>query len=76
MGPLARTVEDAALFLDVTSTLPIPDGGFVGAQSGQGKTGQRERRQSHAAAQHFTTVQRGIHQVVYWEFKKARSSAD
>jgi amidase len=33
MGPLARTVEDAALFLDVTSTLPGPDGGFVGAAS-------------------------------------------
>ncbi len=31
MGPIARTVEDAALFLDVTSTLPVPDGGFVGA---------------------------------------------
>jgi amidase len=30
-GPLARTVEDAALFLDVTSTLPTPDGGFVAA---------------------------------------------
>ena len=30
-GPIARTVEDAALFLDVTSTLPVPDGGFVGA---------------------------------------------
>ncbi len=30
-GPIARTVEDAALFLDVTSTLPGPDGGFVAA---------------------------------------------
>lgn len=30
-GPLARTVEDAALFLDVTSTQPGPDGGFVAA---------------------------------------------
>jgi amidase len=30
-GPLARTVEDAALFLDVTTTQPGPDGGFVGA---------------------------------------------
>ncbi len=30
-GPLARTVEDAALFLDVTTTLPSPDGGFVAA---------------------------------------------
>ncbi len=30
-GPLARTVEDAALFLDVTTTLPAPDGGFVAA---------------------------------------------
>ena len=32
-GPLARTVEDAALFLDVTTTLPAPDGGFVAAAS-------------------------------------------
>jgi amidase len=30
-GPLARTVEDAALFLDVTTTMPAPEGGFVGA---------------------------------------------
>jgi amidase len=30
-GPLARHVADAALFLDVTSTLPVPDGGFLGA---------------------------------------------
>lgn len=30
-GPIARTVEDAALFLDVTSVLPGPDGGFVTA---------------------------------------------
>jgi amidase len=30
-GPLARTVEDAALFLDVTTALPSPDGGFVAA---------------------------------------------
>ncbi len=30
-GPLARTVEDAALFLDVTTTTPAPEGGFVGA---------------------------------------------
>lgn len=30
-GPLTRTVEDAALFLDVTTTLPAPDGGFVAA---------------------------------------------
>ncbi|MDZ4267692.1 MAG: amidase, partial [Mycobacterium sp.] len=30
-GPLARTVEDAALFLDATTTMPAPDGGFVGA---------------------------------------------
>lgn len=28
-GPITRTVEDAALFLDVTTTLPAPDGGFV-----------------------------------------------
>jgi amidase len=30
-GPLTRTVEDAALFLDVTTTLPAPEGGFVAA---------------------------------------------
>ena len=30
-GPITRTVEDAALFLDVTTTLPAPDGGFVAA---------------------------------------------
>jgi amidase len=30
-GPLARTVEDAALFLDATTSLPAPDGGFVAA---------------------------------------------
>jgi amidase len=30
-GPIARTVEDAALFLDVTSSLPGPEGGFVAA---------------------------------------------
>jgi amidase len=30
-GPLARTVEDAALFLDVTTTVPAPVGGFVAA---------------------------------------------
>lgn len=30
-GPLARTVEDAALFLDVTTTMPAPEGGFVAA---------------------------------------------
>jgi amidase len=30
-GPLTRTVEDAALFLDATTTLPAPDGGFVAA---------------------------------------------
>jgi amidase len=34
-GPLTHTVEDAALFLDVTSdkSMPGPDGGFVGAVS-------------------------------------------
>ncbi len=34
-GPLTRTVEDAALFLDVTSdkSMPGPDGGFVRAAS-------------------------------------------
>jgi amidase len=30
-GPLTRTVEDAALFLDITTTLPAPQGGFVAA---------------------------------------------
>ena len=30
-GPLCHTVEDAALFLDVTSTTGGPDGGFVAA---------------------------------------------
>jgi amidase len=30
-GPIARTVEDAALFLDVTTTMPAPEGGFVAA---------------------------------------------
>ena len=30
-GPVARSVKDAALFLDVTTTMPGPDGGFVGA---------------------------------------------
>ncbi len=30
-GPIARTVADAALFLDVTASLPGPDGGFVAA---------------------------------------------
>ncbi|MCW3013747.1 MAG: amidase [Solirubrobacterales bacterium] len=30
-GPLTRTVEDAALFLDATATTPGPDGGFVAA---------------------------------------------
>jgi amidase len=30
-GPLARTVEDAALFLDVTSTTPAAEGSFVSA---------------------------------------------
>jgi amidase len=30
-GPLARSVEDAAVFLDATTTMPTPDGGFVGA---------------------------------------------
>ena len=31
LGPLAHTVEDAALFLDATSMMPTPDGGFVAA---------------------------------------------
>lgn len=30
-GPLSRTVEDAALFLDATTTQPAPEGGFVKA---------------------------------------------
>jgi amidase len=30
-GPITRTVEDAALFLDVTTTTPPPIGGFVAA---------------------------------------------
>jgi amidase len=30
-GPITRTVEDAALFLDVTTDLPAPEGGFVAA---------------------------------------------
>ncbi|MEO8814851.1 MAG: amidase [Mycobacterium sp.] len=30
-GPLARSVEDAALFLDATTTVPGPDGGFAAA---------------------------------------------
>ncbi|GAB3241933.1 amidase [Mycolicibacterium hippocampi] len=30
-GPMARTVEDAALFLDATTMLPVPAGGFLGA---------------------------------------------
>jgi amidase len=30
-GPIARTVADAALFLDVTASVPAPNGGFSGA---------------------------------------------
>jgi len=30
-GPIARAVKDAALFLDVTTTMPGPESGFVGA---------------------------------------------
>ena len=30
-GPIARSVQDAALFLDVTTSTPGPDGGFVAA---------------------------------------------
>jgi amidase len=30
-GPIARSVKDAALFLDVTTTIPGPDGGFGAA---------------------------------------------
>jgi amidase len=30
-GPIARSVTDAALFLDATTTIPGPDGGFVAA---------------------------------------------
>lgn len=32
-GPIARSVADAALFLDVTSTIPGPEGGFAAAAS-------------------------------------------
>lgn len=32
-GPIARSVRDAALFLDATTTLPAPDGGFAAAAS-------------------------------------------
>lgn len=32
-GPMTRTVEDAALFLDVTNTGSAPEGGFVAAAS-------------------------------------------
>ena len=31
VGPLARTVQDAALFLDATTSTPSPTGGFVAA---------------------------------------------
>jgi amidase len=34
-GPIARTVLDAALFLDVTAKDPVPDGGFVTAATRQ-----------------------------------------
>ncbi|MGV0835890.1 amidase [Mycolicibacterium thermoresistibile] len=34
-GPIARTVEDAALFLDVTTTAPAPPGGFVAAAAAE-----------------------------------------
>jgi amidase len=30
-GPITRTVEDAALFLDVTANQPVPPGGFITA---------------------------------------------
>ncbi len=30
-GPIARSVKDAALFLDVTTTMPAPAGGFAAA---------------------------------------------
>lgn len=33
-GPMTRTVEDAALFLDVTNTAEAPPGGFVKAAAG------------------------------------------
>jgi amidase len=32
-GPMARSVKDAALFLDVTTTVPGPEGGFVEASA-------------------------------------------
>lgn len=34
-GPLARTVADAALFLDATTTLPAPAGGFLAATASE-----------------------------------------
>ena len=36
-GPLARTVEDAALFLDVTATTPAAEGSFVAAAAREPK---------------------------------------
>lgn len=36
-GPITRTVEDAALFLDVTTDLPAPEGGFVAAAGDPGR---------------------------------------
>jgi amidase len=47
-GPMARTVEDAALFLDVTTTMSAPDGGFVAA-AGRAP-GQVTDRFEHQAA--------------------------
>ena len=34
-GPISRTVADAALFLDVTTSMPAPEGGFVAAAARQ-----------------------------------------
>ena len=34
-GPISRTVVDAALFLDVTTSMPAPEGGFVAAAARQ-----------------------------------------
>ena len=44
-GPMARTVEDAALFLDVTSTTPAPEGSFVAAAAP--RTGAAANRVEH-----------------------------
>ena len=45
-GPITRTVRDAALFLDVTTTLPGPDGGFVVAAAHAPSSNRGEHAQS------------------------------